>query len=89
MWCSIARSACGGKEIGHFRCNCHGKTLVPPGGTNSSVKALLHFKKYRFSDQWALRIFKRHNLRSRVVIIKIRKEVPRGASKVRGEVGSF
>jgi hypothetical protein len=46
----------------------------------NSDESLSLVKKYRFSDQWALRFFKRHNLRSHNL---------RSASKVRGEVGSF
>ena len=39
-------------------------------------ESLTGLKKYRFSDQWALRFFKRHNLRSRVATTKMREEVP-------------
>ena len=33
-------------------------------------------KKYRFTDQWAFRFYKRHNLRSRVTTTKMRDKVP-------------
>ena len=41
-----------------------------------SDESLSSFKKYRFSDQWALRFFKRHILRSPVATTKMREEVP-------------